>query len=71
MIPFFARCILKEKIKKVDLVAIIISFVGMILIIQPFGGGQVSTKDVAQDLLGVGLSLLAAAAGALSVIYNR
>lgn len=33
MIPFFARCFLKERIKKVDIVAILISFVGMILII--------------------------------------
>lgn len=33
MIPFFAKCILKEKIKKVDIVAIVLSFGGMILII--------------------------------------
>lgn len=33
MIPFFARCMLKEKIKKVDIVAILLSFVGMVLII--------------------------------------
>ena len=33
MIPFFARCFLKEPIKKVDIVAILISFVGMVLII--------------------------------------
>jgi drug/metabolite transporter (DMT)-like permease len=33
MIPFFASCILKEKVKKVDIVAILLSFIGMILII--------------------------------------
>ena len=36
MIPFFGRCILKEKILKVDILAIAAGFVGMILIIQPF-----------------------------------
>lgn len=33
MIPFFARCILKEKIKYTDMIAILVSFGGMILII--------------------------------------
>jgi len=33
MIPFFAACFLGEKIKKVDIVAILLSFVGMLLII--------------------------------------
>ena len=36
MIPFFARCILKEKIKKTDCFAILIGFAAMIMIIQPF-----------------------------------
>ena len=36
MIPFFGRCILKEKILKVDILAIALGFIGMILIIQPY-----------------------------------
>ena len=36
MIPFFALCILKEPLRKQDIIAIVISFVGMILIVQPF-----------------------------------
>ena len=36
MIPFFGRCILKEKIKKTDCCAILIGFAAMIMIIQPF-----------------------------------
>jgi len=33
MIPFFAGCFLGEKVKKVDIVAICLSFVGMVMII--------------------------------------
>ena len=33
MLPFFARCILKEKILKWDVIGISVGFVGMILII--------------------------------------
>lgn len=36
MIPFFARCIVKEKILKWDICGIGIGFIGMILIIRPF-----------------------------------
>ena len=71
MIPFFAKCMLNESIKKVDIVAILLSFIGMILIIQPFKSAQGSEVDLAKDFIGVGLALLAAAAGALSVIYNK
>jgi drug/metabolite transporter (DMT)-like permease len=33
MIPFFAKCILGEKVIKWDLIAITIGFIGMILIV--------------------------------------
>ena len=33
MIPFFAKCMLKEPLRKQDIIAIVISFIGMILII--------------------------------------
>ena len=36
LIPFFARCILKEKILKWDIFGIVVGFAGMILIIQPY-----------------------------------
>ena len=71
MIPLFAKCMLNEKIKKVDVVAILISFVGMILIVQPFKGSEVTKDEMTNDLIGIGLALFAAANGALSVIYNK
>ena len=37
MIPFFARIIVKEKILKWDFVGILIGFIGMVLVIEPFG----------------------------------
>ena len=33
MIPFVAICILGDKVRKLDIIAIIISFIGMFLII--------------------------------------
>jgi len=48
MIPFFGRCILKEKILKVDILAIALGFVGMVLIIQPYKivqGDQLPTVE--------------------------
>ena len=35
-IPLFARCITKEKLRYTDIVALVISCVGMVLIIQPY-----------------------------------
>ena len=46
MIPFFGRCILKEKILKVDILAILAGFVGMVLIIQPYKVLQNSSPTV-------------------------
>lgn len=46
MIPFFGRCILKEKILKVDILAITVGFIGMILIIQPYKIVQTQSPTV-------------------------
>ena len=36
MIPFFARCIIKERIYKSDVVAILMGFIGMMFTLVPF-----------------------------------
>jgi drug/metabolite transporter (DMT)-like permease len=36
LIPIFARCILGEPILRIDSFAIMMGFVGMVLIVQPF-----------------------------------
>ena len=36
MTPFFATCIIKEKLNKLDLIGILFGFFGMVLIIQPW-----------------------------------
>ena len=38
MIPFVARCFLRDPVQRSDIVASAVSFVGMVLIVQPFGG---------------------------------
>jgi drug/metabolite transporter (DMT)-like permease len=36
MIPFFAKCIVKEKLLKWDIFGIFVGFLGMILVIHPY-----------------------------------
>ena len=36
MIPFFGKWMLGEQVYKVDYAAIVIGFIGMLLIVQPF-----------------------------------
>jgi len=36
MIPFLAKCMLKEPLKVVDIFALVVGFTGMILMIQPY-----------------------------------
>lgn len=36
MIPFLAKCLLKEQIKLIDIVALVFGFTGMILMVQPY-----------------------------------
>ena len=48
MLPFFARCILKEQIRKGDIIGICFGFAGMILIIQPYKSLGISDdKEIA------------------------
>lgn len=78
MIPFFALCILKEPLRKQDIIAIIISFVGMILIIQPFKTDSLESVEgesfwdsFKYELVGIVFALLGAVSGALAIIFNR
>ena len=80
MCPFLARCIIGEAIKLWDIVAIVLSFIGMLMLVQPFGGGQpaqevldgVTTEsEPSTDLLGCSIALLAALFAALAVVYLR
>ena len=82
MIPICAHCITKEKIRKQDIIAIVISFIGMLLIIQPFKSLENSNqnpqiaeanfwKSFAAESMGFGLAFMAAVAGAISVIFNK
>ena len=36
MVPFFGKWILNEEVYKADYIAIVVGFVGMLLIVQPF-----------------------------------
>lgn len=68
MIPFFASCILGDKVRKLDIVAIIISFIGMFLIIQPFGN-HADNKDYLSDLIGIFIAFLGAVGSTFAIVY--
>ena len=68
MIPFFAACILGDKIRKLDIIAIIFSFIGMFLIIQPFGN-HAQNQDFKNDTMGIIMAFLGAVASTLAVVY--
>ena len=63
-------CILGERVKKVDIIAIIISFLGMTLIIQPFGN-EVRSTAYLQDLAGIAIAFVAAIVSAVAVVMNK
>lgn len=72
MIPFIASFILKESVKKSDIVAILISFAGMLIIINPFNnsaaGNRTSFKN---DIIGILLAFVGAFVSALAVVLNK
>ena len=81
MAPFQAKAILGEPIKKWDIIGIVFGFIGMLMIIRPFGSTSSDVTDVSsvdqdssgvsKDLIGSGISLFAAFNAALAIIYIR
>ena len=70
MITFFAACILGDKIRKLDIIAIIISFIGMFLIIQPFGN-HAQNQDFKNDMMGIVMAFLGAVLSTLAIVYQK
>ena len=77
MIPLFAKCMLNEPVLKVDILAIVIGFVGMLMIAQPFKQIESSDEDSIKEqrfeteMFGMTLALIAAVTGAITVVYVR
>ena len=86
MAPFMSKAILGEPVKKWDIIGILCGFGGMLMLVQPFKEMRTdpalltdltsSTEDEIEpsgrnDLLGCGISLLAAVNAALAIIYIR
>ena len=75
MVPFVARFINKERVLKWDLLAILIGFIGMIMVVQPYkivqesGNGAVSS--VLDDIIGSFLALISAFLTAVSICLLR
>lgn len=70
MIPFFAACILGDKVRRVDVVAIIFSFIGMFMIIRPFGDHG-SSQNFKSDLIGILFAFMGAICSGLAIIYQK
>ena len=81
--PFIARCLIGEKVKLWDIIAIILSFIGTVMLVQPFkeveepktvvdaSGQLVVDNSAANDLIGCGIAILAAVFAALAVVFLK
>lgn len=70
MSPFIAKSMLGEKVKNWDIVGIIIGFIGMLLIVQPFDDEKnKATGSWVIDVIGCVLALIAAFSSSLTLIY--
>ena len=77
-----ARCIIGEKIKTWDIIAIVVSFIGMVMLVQPFkeveeekvvldATGKVVQGSAHNDLIGCAIAILAAIFAALAVVFLK
>ena len=69
MVPFMAVIILKESINKFDIIGIIIGFIGMMLVIQPWRKPQ--NLEEQNEIIGDVIAFFGAITGALAVVANR
>ena len=68
MCPFLARCILNEPIKTWDIIAVLVGFVGTLMLVQPFAK---SDQESGSDLIGCIIGLASGFFAALAVVYLR
>ena len=68
MCPFLARCILNERIKTWDVIAVVVGFIGTLMLVQPFAS---SDQESGSDLIGCIIGLVSAVFAALAVVYLR
>ena len=79
-----ARCIIGEKIKTWDIIAIVVSFIGMVMLVQPFkeveeekvvldASGKIvqGNAEAHNDLIGCAIAILAAIFAALAVVFLK
>ena len=69
-IPFLAYKMLGEKIKKWDIIGILLGFVGMICLVRPWVTTN-ANSEVKSDLIGCTFGFLAAVSMAIGMIYTR
>ena len=66
--PFLAYYMLGEKIKVWDIVGIILGFIGMVCLIQPWKSPE-ENLDTSKDLIGCCFGLMAAFSAAVAFVY--
>jgi drug/metabolite transporter (DMT)-like permease len=71
-VPFLAVIFLKEKLQKWDLLAMIIAFIGMLMIIRPFNDKKdYKIESINYDMLGCIFASISALFGAMCMISVR
>ena len=68
MCPFLARCLLGEKIKLWDVIAVVLGFIGTLMLVQPF---KETDEDAESDIVGCIIGLCSAFFAALAIVYLR
>ena len=68
MCPFLARCLLGERIKLWDVIAVVLGFIGTLMLVQPF---KETDEDAQSDIIGCIIGLCSAFFAALAIVYLR
>ncbi len=68
--PFLASWMLKEPVRKWDLIGIVLGFSGMLCLVQPWKS-NLNVSESAKDFIGCCFGGIAALTAAIAIIYTR
>jgi drug/metabolite transporter (DMT)-like permease len=74
MVPFIAVCYVGDSFNKCDIISLVIAFIGILLILQPFsltGSIMLNTDQLVKDIFGCVLALVSAIFGVFALIFLK
>ena len=70
-VALFACLVLREKVTKYDLGGVVLTFVGVVILLNPFQSQNLNDRGVLIDIIGSTCSILAAVTNAVAMIAIR